>query len=171
MTCSRLAVLAVVSLLAGALPAAAQNQFFAQLRGYEEAPSVSSTGSGVFAAVIDDAAQTISFQLFYSNLEGQATFAHIHVAQRAVNGGIVAFLCGGGGQLPCPPDGGVIISGTITAANIMGVSSQGIDPGEFAEVAAAIRGGVAYANVHTTKHGSGEVRGQIRPTPPPPPAQ
>jgi hypothetical protein len=32
---------------------------------------------------------------------------------------------------------------------------------EWEEALAALRGGVAYANVHTTKHPGGEIRGQI----------
>jgi hypothetical protein len=37
----------------------------------------------------------------------------------------------------------------------------GIEPGAFAEIAAAIREGVAYANVHTSKWPGGEIRGQL----------
>jgi CHRD domain len=40
--------------------------------------------------------------------------------------------------------------------------SQAILAGELAEVLAAIRAGVAYANVHTTLSPGGEIRGQIR---------
>jgi len=36
------------------------------------------------------------------------------------------------------------------------------EPGEFAEVLAAIRNGVAYANVHSAKFAGGEIRGQLR---------
>jgi hypothetical protein len=38
---------------------------------------------------------------------------------------------------------------------------QGIEPGAFAEIAAAIREGVAYANVHSSKWPGGEIRGQL----------
>jgi hypothetical protein len=42
-------------------------------------------------------------------------------------------------------------------------ASQGIDPGTagFAEVVKAIRNGAAYANVHTSKVPSGEIRGAL----------
>jgi hypothetical protein len=44
---------------------------------------------------------------------------------------------------------------------VIGPSGQGIDPGEFNELVRAMRAGVTYANVHTEKHGTGEIRGQI----------
>jgi hypothetical protein len=46
----------------------------------------------------------------------------------------------------------------IGGANV----SQQVGAGEFAKVIAAIRGGVAYANVHTALSTGGEIRGQIR---------
>jgi hypothetical protein len=49
----------------------------------------------------------------------------------------------------------------LTPANVIGPAAQGVAPGEFAELVRAIRAGVTYANVHTTTHGSGEIRGQI----------
>jgi CHRD domain len=42
-------------------------------------------------------------------------------------------------------------------------AGQQIAAGEFAEVVALIRKGLAYANVHTAASGGGEIRGQIRP--------
>lgn len=168
MRCFRITQIAVVFLIAFSIASPSQAQSaFAVLVGNEEAPSVSSTGFGLFFATVDDVAQTINFQLFYDNLEGDALFAHIHFGQRSVNGGVVAFLCGGGGQATCPAAGGVLITGVITPANIMAVGAQGIAAGEFQEVVNGIRSGVTYANVHTTKHGSGETRGQIRLVPPP----
>ena len=46
----------------------------------------------------------------------------------------------------------------IGGANV----GQQISAGELAEVIAAIRGGVTYANVHTVLSTGGEIRGQIR---------
>ena len=53
------------------------------------------------------------------------------------------------------------MSGTITAAQVIGPAGQGIQPGEFAELVKALRVGAAYANVHTTTFPAGEIRGQI----------
>jgi len=40
--------------------------------------------------------------------------------------------------------------------------AQGIAAGEIAEIIRAMRAGVTYANVHTNKHPTGEIRGQLR---------
>jgi hypothetical protein len=39
--------------------------------------------------------------------------------------------------------------------------SQGIEAGNFAELVAAMRAGHTYANVHTQKWPTGEIRAQI----------
>src|SRR5206468_4111430 len=40
-------------------------------------------------------------------------------------------------------------------------SVEGSDPGDLADIIRAIRHGVTYANMHTTKYPGGEIRGQI----------
>jgi hypothetical protein len=54
------------------------------------------------------------------------------------------------------------VMGTITAAQVVGPAGQGIAAGEFEELVRAIKTGVTYANVHSTKFPGGEIRGQIR---------
>ena len=134
----------------------------ARLSGYNEVPSVSTTGSGQFQARIADDQSSLDYTLSYQNLEGTTTAAaHIHLGQPAVNGGVSAFLCGGGGKPACPPVSGSV-SGTIVAADVIGPASQGIAAGELAELIAAMRNGATYTNVHTDKHPAGEIRGQIK---------
>jgi CHRD domain len=131
------------------------------LTGYQENPDVSSTGTGSFTATIDDDAQTISYELSYSGLEGgNALFAHIHFGKRAVNGGVSAFLCGGGDKPACPATEGTV-TGLIDAADIVGPAGQGIEPGSFAELVAAMRAGHTYVNVHSPRWPGGEIRAQI----------
>jgi CHRD domain len=132
------------------------------MSGYlEGAPGgpVSSAASGSFEASIDDAASEIDFTLTFADLEAPVLFAHIHFGQRSVNGGVAAFLCGGGGKPACPQSG--TGTGTIVPADVVGPTGQGIAAGEFGELVAAIRAGRTYANVHSTKFPGGEVRGQI----------
>jgi hypothetical protein len=155
-------VLAVLG--AGTLAAQNRRVIHADLIGYSEVPSVSSTGEGEFQATWDDSA--LEFRLTYSGLEGNVTQAHIHFAQKDVNGGITVFLCsnldnGPVGTPPCPQSGevtGVRMAGDMTG----GAEAQGIAAGEFAELLEAIQAGKTYANVHTEKHGGGELRGQLR---------
>jgi hypothetical protein len=135
----------------------------ADLNGYQEVNSISTTGQGSFTASIDDENQVITYELSYSGLEGATTTqAHIHFAQRSVNGAVHAFLCGGGGKPACPSVEGTV-TGEITAADVLAsVPDRGIEAGAFEEFVRAIRAGHTYANVHTTKWPGGEIRGQIQ---------
>jgi len=153
-----LAVLSVA--VAGIVAADDKSRFKTSLIGYEETPAVSSAGSGEFTATIDEENQTIHYTLRFNNLNGNVLFAHVHFGQRGVAGGVAAFLCGGGSKpAPCVP--GTTTTGTITPADVIGPTGQGIAPGEWNELVAAIRAGVAYANVHSTTQPGGEIRGQI----------
>jgi hypothetical protein len=134
----------------------------ADLSGFEEVPAVSSTGSGKLRLKVDEASQTIEYDLSYQDLEGTTTSAaHIHLGQEGVNGGVIAFFCGGGGTPACTPGSGTF-SGTVTPTDVLGPTAQGLAPGEFAEVLRALRAGKIYVNVHTNKHPGGEIRGQVK---------
>ena len=140
----------------------------AHLVGYEEVPAISTAARGAFRARISEDEQQIEWELAYTDLESDATQAHIHFGQRHVNGGISVFLCsnlgnGPDGTLACPlrstqPP----LTGTIKSTAVIGPGGQGIAAGEFEELLRAIRGGIAYANVHSTQFPTGEIRGQIR---------
>ena len=134
----------------------------ADLNGYQEVNSISTTGEGRFTASIDDENQLITYELSYSGLEGTTTNAsHIHFAQRSVNGAIHAFLCGGGDKPPCPATEGTVTD-VIDAADILASNpDRGIEAGAFEEFVQAIRAGHTYVNVHTNKWPGGEIRGQI----------
>ena len=162
-----LAVAVVAALAVGAVASATGGRpIHETLVGYQEVPAVSTTASGEFRATLSRGATEIPFELRYSRLEGDVTQAHIHLGQRDVNGGVSAFLCSNlpdapAGTPACPPSPGTI-TGTITAASVVGPAAQGIAPGEFDELVRAIRAGVTYVNVHSTKFPGGEVRGQLR---------
>lgn len=85
-------------------------------------------------------------------------------------GGIVVWLCQTPGTMHpvvdlqdttpfCPASG--TVTGTIEPEDVLTVTGQGIDAGQFAELVRAIRAGATYANVHSTLFGPGEIRGQI----------
>jgi hypothetical protein len=166
-------ILLLVGLLAIAVAATTAqtgNSFRTNLTGYEEVPVISTTGGGSFRARVSGDGTTIDYTLNYSGLSN-AFAAHIHFGQMSVNGGVSAFLCGGGDKPACPPSGGTV-TGTIDAADIIGPTGQGIAPGEIGELISAMMAGVTYVNVHTndlvdppnTGPGDfpgGEIRGQI----------
>jgi hypothetical protein len=146
--------------------AAAAEMVVVKLQSYEEVPAVSSQATGHFNAFIDDRAGTIDYELSYDGLEGDVRQSHIHFGQRGVSGGISVFLCQTSfnpdptGHAPTCPQSGTV-TGTLTAANIIGPAGQGIAATELNELIAAIRAGIAYPNVHSTKFPTGEIRGQF----------
>ena len=135
-----------------------------RLIGYEEVPAVSTEGKGTFRAEISTRDQELDYRLQYRGLSAPVQQAHIHFGQFAVNGGVSVFLCSNlddppAGTPACPDSG--TVTGTLTAADVIGPAAQGIDPGEFDELVAAIKAGIAYVNVHTDKFEGGEIRGQL----------
>lgn len=153
-----------------------EQKLHTNLKGFREVPSVSSVASGEFkATIINDT--MIAYELTYSGLEATVTQSHIHFGQRFVAGGISLWLCqtatnadptGLAPTCPQTAQGATAVKGNLTFRNLAGPTAQGIDgsaatrtPDEFAEIIKAIRAGLTYANVHSTKFPPGEVRGQI----------
>lgn len=137
-----------------------QKNFRAELTGFQEVPTLSTSGVGTIWVRISPDDSLIHFRLSYANLEGSVTVAHFHFGMPATTGGVMAWICGGGGRDACPQSG--TVTGTIAASDIVGPAAQGIAPGEFAEAVRAIRYGAVYANVHSSLYPSGEIRGQLR---------
>lgn len=157
--------------------------FRAQLVGLNEVPSVSTAARGTFYAVLNKDETELTYWLNFSGLTAATSQSHIHFGQHHTNGGIVVWLCEGTAASPaastpaCGTQGSTEgqVTGVITAAEVVGLAvgtlNQGISPGEFAELIAAMRAGAAYANVHsgvgnpppTPNVGfpGGEIRGQI----------
>ena len=136
--------------------------FKASLDSYHETSlSLSTSGTGSFRARLNHDGDQLTYELQYSGLEGgNVLFAHVHLGQIGTTGGVMFFLCGGGGRPACP-NPPATVTGTVTASDVIGPSGQGVAPGEFQEAIDAMRDGAAYANVHTTVYPSGEIRGQI----------
>jgi hypothetical protein len=156
-------VLLVASLAIGA--GGKKNLKSGDLIGYEENLDVSTRATGAFKATLDDDARTIAYELTYRDLESDVSQAHIHFGKRAVNGGISVFLCSNLGNGPagtplCPLRSGSV-SRTVGVAEVIGPAGQGIAAGEFDELAAAMRAGATYANVHSATFPGGEIRAQI----------
>ena len=140
-----------------------RNSFKARLTGYQEVPAINTAGQGSLKGSVNSAGTVFTYTLTYTGLSGPAGAAHIHFAQPGVNGGVVLWLCGGGGKPACPA-AGVPITGTVNAGDAValpGVATQGMAAGDLGSVIRAMRAGVTYANVHTAAFGGGEIRGQI----------
>ena len=166
-----LGVLAMAAVGSAATAHKGGSSFQAKLTGYEELPTLSTSATGSFRATINQAGDAITYTETYTgpfdanNAGGSVTQSHIHFGARAFSGQVSAFLCTNLGNGPagtplCPSPSGTV-SGTITAAQVVGPNGQGIAPGEFAELVRAMRAGVTYANVHTSTFQAGEIRGQI----------
>jgi hypothetical protein len=147
------------------------NAFSAKLDGFEEVPSVSTPARGRFQARLIAGGTQLEYRFTYRDLQGSLVKetgdpavvgqAHIHFGQFSVNGGVSAFLCGGGDKPACPTTNPATVTGIIDAGDVVGPAGQGIAAGEFAELIRAMRHGVTYANIHTDQFPNGEIRGQI----------
>jgi hypothetical protein len=161
------AALVVGGTMTAALPAQADDSTYtAHLSAANEVPTNASLARGQAIFMLSADGTTIEYRLIVANLENPIA-AHIHIAPEGVNGPVVAFLYG-----PTVPGGartsGVIATGTITAADLVGPLA-GLS---LSDLVAAMDAGDAYVNVHTndgdpsTTGGpgdlpGGEIRGQI----------
>ena len=164
----------VLVLALAAVPAQAQGGTASTaLRGFDEVPALSTLGRGTFTATINADGSEMTYELHYSGLTGTPTQAHLHFGQKGVNGGIMIFLCsnlgnGPAGTQACPA-GSATLTGTIHASDVIsGAAAQGVPPGSLFAPLRGLRGGVVYANVHSTLFPGGEIRGQVQITPAPP---
>jgi len=157
-----LVVISVLGVGSYAIAGGGTKNFQGNLNGWQENPDISTVATGSFEARLSQDGSSLSYELRYSKLEGgPASAAHVHLAKRGVNGGVSFFLCGGGSKPPCPPTTEAVVTGMVTAADVVGPTAQGIPPGAFAEILAAMRAGRTYANVHNATFPNGEIRGQI----------
>ena len=152
------AVLGLVAAVAAAPPQQPRN-FVAPLSGGEEVPAVATSARGVAIFQLSPDGSTLTYRLIASNIENILQ-AHIHARGAAgVNAPVVAFLYPDNpppALIPGRHDG-VLATGTITAADLIGPLSGGT----MADLLDAIADGDAYVNVHTTQNPTGEIRGQL----------
>jgi len=166
--------LAAVSFLCLSVAARAQD-YSARYSGFNEVGglgagetgSILSTGQATLKLSVDKNAQTLTYSLTYSGLTN-VTQAHIHFGKDHVAGGVMVFFCtnlgnGPAGTPACPNDmaGEVTVTGTVTAAGVVGPTAQNISVGDFAGVVSALESNTTYGNIHTTQFPAGEIRGQV----------
>ena len=148
------------------------NTIETKLSGDEENPARATDAHGSGNVRLSKDGQSIDFVLVVNDIKN-ITQAHIHMAAKGVNGGIVVWLFpsvkattalpGGGGE-----HHGILAEGTFTAADLRGALAGH----PLSDLVAAIEAGNAYMNIHTddgvapgnTGPGDfpgGEVRGQL----------
>ena len=138
------------------------NIFAAKLLGDNEVPPINTAATGTFT--MNTGVSPITFSLTFANLSTSTVlFSHLHFAPSKVAGGVMIFLCGGGGQPACPQATSGTITGTITTTNVVALPAQGIAAGDLASALEAVREGNAYCNLHTMNFPGGEMRGQVGP--------
>ena len=130
----------------------------AGLEGFQEVPSISTKAEGEIKVKVNGS--SIKYELRYRDFDSPVLFAHIHFGQEGVNGGVAAFLCGGGDKPACPQGSGTV-TGTIDADDVQAIAAQGLEAKDIGALIRAIKAGYTYANVHSQDFGSGEIRGQI----------
>ena len=165
----RLAMATAVAVGLSSWMVAAQqgSKYSATLVAAQENPALAAAGVGTIVVDIDDRAQEISYTLSFGGL-ADVRQAHIHFEKPALNGGIMLWLCNSAsnpGPTPattpaCPAEAGTV-SGVLLAADVRAIANQQLTAGDFAKAAELIRGGFAYANVHTGANPGGQIRGQL----------
>lgn len=132
------AFLVAAGLALGAPAHAIEVTYEAVVNGAQEVPPTPSPATGQGTFVIDTDANTIDYNITFTDslLLAPETAAHIHCcAPPGVNAGVI---------IPLPLGNPKIGQGTYTEANEAGILN-----------------GLSYVNIHTTAFPGGEIRGQI----------
>ncbi len=158
--CERWLVIYLSWSLIGSVPGAAayEDKIVAQLSGFQEVPAISTAGTGAFEGSLNR--ESIAYSLSYSNLQGNVSPIRLQFGQPGVNGGVIAFLCGGDNKPACLPAG--TLAGNITPSDVRGPEEQGIAVAGWMDVLTAIGASMVYVNISSGKFPAGEIRGQIR---------
>jgi CHRD domain len=117
--------------------------------GSQEVPVRDTQGQGQAIFHLSKDGSSLDYKLIASNIEN-VFMAHIHQQAPGVNGPIVVWLYPSTAVAPGPVGAGrtdgVLVEGTITAANIAPTAPAGYT---FAQLLEDMRGGNAYVNLHT----------------------
>jgi hypothetical protein len=128
---------------------AQSEKYSAQLSGQEEVPPVDTQATGM--AEFNPMGENVEYMINATGIEG-VTAGHIHSGEKGANGPIVVTLF-----TFDTPQNMVNENGTITADMLEG-PMQGKT---ISDLAAAMKNGSTYANIHTEQNPDGEIRGQI----------
>jgi hypothetical protein len=166
------AILSGLSVSPAVLAAPHVEEFHAVFSGFNEVGGLNaqtgailSDGRATLELRLNRADQTLSFVLKYAGLASGVTQAHIHFGKIHMAGGVMVFFCSNtgtpAGTQACPTNSGTV-TGTLSAANVVGPAMQGVTAGDFQAIVDALESDTTYANIHTTAFPAGEIRGEIR---------
>lgn len=133
----------------------ADELFKATLTGDQEVPAVITDTTGKAFLRLDKTQTELEFQL-HVNEGVRITQSHIHCAAVGVNGPVVVFLAGlhaAGLDI----DGKWVSNATITDTSIVNTACGAT----VSALAASMRAGNTYVNVHSVANPGGEIRGQV----------
>lgn len=148
----RLTALLAAGLLLMAVPAAvfaADEVFTADLSGDAQVPPITVDGTGDATVTIADDESSVSWDVSYSGLTGDAGAGHIHFGAADAAGPVM---------IPFDSVSNTGSSGSFASGDYAG--GDGL-PADWDGVLSAIRDGDAYVNIHTAANGAGEIRGQL----------
>jgi len=115
-----------------------------QLSGSKEVPPVTTSGTGTAKLTYNSSSRVLNWSVTYSGLASNATMAHFHgPAPAGKSAGVQVWISKKGGSIKSPMKG----HAKLTAAQ-----------------AKQFMAGDWYVNVHTKKHPSGAIRGQVTPS-------
>ncbi|MEM4417918.1 MAG: CHRD domain-containing protein [Nitrososphaerota archaeon] len=147
-----------------------------RLTPYEVVPSVDSQALGhmdvyVFRKKGDDGSYRyyIRYELSWMALSSPPERIYLGFARQGQTGGVLYWICGGGGRPSCPNatwgklTPWIYVPGDreVAAEDIPGIPSQGVEPGDVEALFSAIHNGAVYVQIETGDFPSGELRGQI----------
>lgn len=114
----------------------------ATLSGAQEVPAVTTGGTGTVTGTYDASTNTLTYNVSWSNLSGNATIAHFH------------------GPAAAGTNASVVVPFTFTAGATSASGTATLTDAQETD----FLNGLWYANVHTAAHGGGEIRGQVTAT-------
>lgn len=166
-----LALLMLVSSLAAVR---SQSTYYVFLDGPSESPANASPGTGVGTVVYDPILHTLQLQVTFSGLTGTTTASHIHAATANPFAGTagVATTTPSFAGFPLGVSSGsfsntldLTVASSFNAAYV--TANGGTLTSAEAALAAAMAGGRAYWNIHSSTFGGGEIRGFLSVVPEP----
>src|SRR6187431_197263 len=121
----------------------AREGYLNELNGGQEVPPVTTTGNGAGLVSINRDETSAHYMFVVNGLEGTFTAAHFHNGRPGVSGGVIYDIADSFND--------------FGAAD--GYWDESSDP--VFDASPLFRTGQVYANVHTSLHGSGEIRGNV----------